>query len=618
MGQRVGVTIGLGSSHIALEQLGGRPLVQCGDTALLRRTNVAVFGVAYVQNVSCRNAQRGQDVVEQLATALELAYFGGEEEVLVAFVSIAHEQALDEVTRIVRIGYDDDPLPRALRLLEARLAKWMRSQQATVQFHFFGGESLDDFLVEPELGPQGAVALTERDLLATVFVGPVFVGPAFLCPFLGFLARLHEVRDRGAAQGGGLLLQQQEYICGRRKRTNQQGIEEIEGDDAGVGQIHPSSIATSFEKKKAEHRWGLLYDRAAMQPRPEPVPRLDGSGIYFWQRAPRVSSNSAPRRYRMGNMVELLRGSTAVVRSRPETKLFSGARAIICVRPAVDPMSKKTLAQCRRAGTLLVADFDDVMFDGEVEHWPDVMNGKLTVAEAKENQDRYRDSLSLFDAFTASTETLAERLRVATNGARVRVVPNGISEAWLEQGRLLYPHAKKVKHKVIRYLPGSPHDHDFELIAGALSRFLKRHRDVRLDVLGPFERFPGSIPMEQRRHMARVPFAHLPEYLSTSWVTLAPLVDNAFNQAKSAIKFLESAAFGAPCIATPIPDMLKHETGGLQLARTESDWEQALESLLDEKTHRNLRHKGRTWVEQNGMAQTGAEALAKAVAEWTQ
>lgn len=320
----------------------------------------------------------------------------------------------------------------------------------------------------------------------------------------------------------------------------------------------------------------------------------------------------------MGNMVELLRGSTAVVRSRPEAKLFSGARAIVCIRPALDPLSKKTLAQCRRAGTLLVADFDDVMFDGEVEHWPDVVNGKLTAAEAKENQERYRDSLSLFDAFTASTETLAERLRVATNGARVRVVPNGISQAWLEQGKLLYPAPKKTKQKIIRYLPGSAHDHDFQLIAGALSRFLKRHRDARLDVLGSFERFPGSIPMEKRRLMARVPFAHLPEYLSSSWVTLAPLVDNAFNQAKSGIKFLESAAFGAPCIATPIPDMLKHEPGGLQLARTEDDWEQALERLLDEKTHRSVRREGRAWVEQNGMAQPGAEALVKAVAEWTQ
>jgi glycosyltransferase involved in cell wall biosynthesis len=118
--------------------------------------------------------------------------------------------------------------------------------------------------------------------------------------------------------------------------------------------------------------------------------------------------------------------------------------------------------------------------------------------------------------------------------------------------------------------------------------------------------------------MARVPFAHLPEYLSSSWVTLAPLVDNAFNHSKSAIKFLESAAFGAPCIATPIPDMLKHEAGGLQLARTENDWEQLLDGLLDESAHRNLRHKSRTWVEQQGMAHAGAEALAKAVTEWTQ
>jgi len=344
--------------------------------------------------------------------------------------------------------------------------------------------------------------------------------------------------------------------------------------------------------------------------------RADGRGLFFWQRAPRTSSTPAPRRYRIGNLVELLRGSTAVIRSRPRADLFRGARAIVCLRPTFDTASATTLDRCRRSGAFLIADFDDLMFQGPVTDWPDVIAGQVTQRAAERKLALYRDALAQFDAFTASTEVLANALREATGGARVWVVKNGVSVSWWRQGRLLQPEARP-RARVIRYLAGSRHDHDLAIAAQALGSFLRRHPDVRLEVLGPSDGLPSCIPREQSRHLPRVPFDHLAHLLATSWATLAPLSDTPFNRAKSAIKFLESAAFGAPCIATPIPDMQEHEAGGLLLARTTEQWEDALERLLDRDFHHEIADRGRTWVERVGMATRSVTELTNAVTAWT-
>lgn len=360
-----------------------------------------------------------------------------------------------------------------------------------------------------------------------------------------------------------------------------------------------------------------MYGRWSM---PKPLPaaptRVDGRGLFFWQQAPSASSTSAPRRYRVGNLVELLRGATTVIHTRPRDATFADARVLVCLRPTFDAATAALLDRCRRRGTLLVADFDDLMFEGPVTDWPDVIAGRVSRDAAERKLERYRAALPLFDAFTASTEVLAEALRRATAGARVAVVRNGVSPAWWRQGLALQPDTPPGS-KVLRYLPGSRHDHDLSIIAEPLGRFLRRHPEVSFEVLGPSAGLPSGLPSDRSQHRPRVPFDHLPQVLATSWATLAPLSNTPFNRGKSALKFLESAAFGAPCIATPIPDMLEHEAGGVQFAEGPDQWEAALERLLDAEVHQELVHRGRAWVEQHGTAAGSVKALLDAVDGWT-
>jgi glycosyltransferase involved in cell wall biosynthesis len=344
--------------------------------------------------------------------------------------------------------------------------------------------------------------------------------------------------------------------------------------------------------------------------------RADGRGVFFWQRAPRTASPTAPRRYRVGNLVEGLCGSTAVIRTGPSPGVFRGASVVICLRPTFDRVTQSVVEACRRAGSLVVADFDDLLFDGPVSDWPDVIAGALATPEAERKLSQYRRALGLFDAFTASTSVLADALREASGGARVAVVPNGVSHLWLRQGAALETR-RPAGPRVIRYLPGSRHDHDFEVAAPAIARFMTEHPDVVLEILGPSERIPSSIPEGRVRRVARVPFDHLPRWLARSWLTLAPLADTRFNRAKSAIKFLESAAFGTPCIATPIDDMQENEMGGVQLVASDAEWEAALDRLSNSNTYREVSELGARWVRERGTATRSVTALQGALREWT-
>ncbi|HEV8247217.1 MAG TPA: hypothetical protein VGP93_15675, partial [Polyangiaceae bacterium] len=255
----------------------------------------------------------------------------------------------------------------------------------------------------------------------------------------------------------------------------------------------------------------------------KPPERLDGKDLCFWYASTRIAEASASCRYRIGNLVELLRGSTAVMgRALPHSRTF-GKRAVIAVRPLVDAHFARHLARLRRQGILLVADFDDLLFDCEPDYYPAILNGARRALHER-RLERYRASLAHFDAFLVATEPLAEHLRSLRVGAPVHVVPNCLSLHWVRQGELLYPPWRPGCPKIIRYFSGSPtHDRDFSEIEEQLAAFLTQHPEVRLEVVGHLAFDRSRLPPAQVSYRAHLPFEWLPELLSESWVALAPL-----------------------------------------------------------------------------------------------
>jgi glycosyltransferase involved in cell wall biosynthesis len=344
---------------------------------------------------------------------------------------------------------------------------------------------------------------------------------------------------------------------------------------------------------------------------------LRGRGLVFWYQATRVARAVGSCRYRIGNLTELLRGATAVIDASPATRVFRDARVVVMLRPYLDTEDVALLQGLRKRRVRLVADFDDLLFDGAPDEWPQVQSKLLDRAECLLRRGRYRSALAQFSAFTVSTPHLAERLRRILPGADLAVIPNGVSPLWLRQGRATCRLWQPGDPRIIRYLVGSPsHDADFAVVAEPLAVFLREHREVGLEIVGPL-RLPGGLfPPGQVTRMDPVPYGEFAQILASSWVTLAPLVATEFSRCRSAIKFLESAAFGAPCIASASSDMLRHTSGGVILAETAHDWYAALSRLRDDQRRMQLSARGQAHVDSHGTAERTVFALVDCLARW--
>ncbi|MFP5327405.1 MAG: glycosyltransferase, partial [Acidimicrobiia bacterium] len=99
---------------------------------------------------------------------------------------------------------------------------------------------------------------------------------------------------------------------------------------------------------------------------------------------------------------------------------------------------------------------------------------------------------------------------------------------------------------------------------------------------------PSSALGEFGPRVRRIPFTawqQLPEVLRDLDVNLAPLAPNSrFNEAKSAIKWLEAALCETPTVASPTQpfrEVIDHGVNGL-LATTRDEWRTCLITLLDD------------------------------------
>lgn len=345
--------------------------------------------------------------------------------------------------------------------------------------------------------------------------------------------------------------------------------------------------------------------------------RRDGRGLVFWYQAVRLARASAVCSYRMGHFAERLRGAVTMVDRRPPLAAVRDAKAVIAVRPFVDDAAHVVLAAVHQQGAMRIADFDDLVFAGDPAEYPLVLNGSMSEAACAARMARYREGLASFDAFTASTEQLRDELAAVVPHARIEWVPNGLSTAWVRQGRALHRPWRPGDPRVIRYLSGSPsHDRDFASVVPVLAELLRARPDVSLEIVGPVAVALDGLDVDRVRCVPRVPYVDLPRLLASSWVTLAPLAPTRFNACKSAIKFLESAAFEAPCVATPTADMERHRDGGALLARNEGEWYRAITSLLDDQQRVAAGRRARAWVDRHGRADDGAAVLSRLIEAW--
>ena len=303
-------------------------------------------------------------------------------------------------------------------------------------------------------------------------------------------------------------------------------------------------------------------------------------------------------RYRCFNPAEVFsaRGikSDVLTQDKLEISFLDNYDAFVFHRPDASEAKVAMFVELARVrGKTVVADYDDLIFAPEYALQSSIfLNGNATEDQVEAIFKRNFKGFSLFDAFTVSTEPLAEQVRKLKPQARVLVVPNGLSRRLLD----IYPAPSltaerrlQMTKKVFSYLSGTAsHVPDIAYVAEAMAEFLSAHREARFAIGGPIK-LPDVLLYAPG--IVRQPYREFVEFFSSAasfYANIAPLAPGSvFNNCKSGLKFFESGIWGVPTIASPIADFKRFaDSPGLILAESPEEWRAAFERLMDADEYR--------------------------------
>ena len=303
----------------------------------------------------------------------------------------------------------------------------------------------------------------------------------------------------------------------------------------------------------------------------------------------------APQRYRTQLAAEGLglHGVSARVRHYRDPRLVEEALrcdALVLYRvPATDQIVDLVASvRARERAVPVLFDIDDLIFDPGLEGQVDGLAGMPDdeLALWWRGVRRYRTSMELADAYVGSTRTLCEHASAVTTMPSYRF-PNGVGSLLARRSDRALRRERAAGPVRIGYFSGTTtHDADWAYIEPSVIEVLERHPDVEL-WLGGHLRPTGALePFADRvRRLPFVPWYDLPGLLRDVDVSLAPLTPGSiFNEAKSAIKWLESALVETPVVASPTQPFRESVEDGVTgfLPESREGWTQALDALVSD------------------------------------
>ncbi len=252
------------------------------------------------------------------------------------------------------------------------------------------------------------------------------------------------------------------------------------------------------------------------------------------------------------------------------------------------PAPLRLIEEAKALGSPTFWEVDDLIFDAQE------YSGNSNLADLNEETrrgvlegvDLYRKAMLACDASIASTIGLADAMRRA--GVRdVHVVENALDKETQRVARKIATLPRR-RDGVVRIVYGSgtkTHDADFRVAAPAIKRVLKARPDVHLVVVGELN-LPSDY-LDIQAQIERLPLSDYPTYLkrlASCDISIAPLEDSIFNDAKSNIKFLEASIVRLPSVCSPsaaFRTAIRHGVTGYLAADTEA-WEASLLALVDD------------------------------------
>ena len=259
------------------------------------------------------------------------------------------------------------------------------------------------------------------------------------------------------------------------------------------------------------------------------------------------------------------------------------------IQLVASPILRRIAELAQKHGVRIVYDVDD--------RW-DASVGENNPAAGLYAGDRGEDvwkMIELADMVTVTTEPLADFVR--SRAKDVMVIPNQVPAS-------IWPNTASPDPKVKRILwAGSPtHKRDLAIAAPALREILVENAgSVRFVCFG--ENVPEDL-MPVRTLVDLVPFVSFEDYYQVlsgigADLAIAPLEANEFNDAKSAVKFLEYSACGYHTLMSPVGEYRTIDFDHKSLV-ADAEWKDALAAHL---SHPDLARKAgaaaREWVKEN-------------------
>ena len=308
--------------------------------------------------------------------------------------------------------------------------------------------------------------------------------------------------------------------------------------------------------------------------------------------------------------------------SNEAKKQISLASLVIFYRvPGFDSVMD-LIAECRRLNIKTLWDVDDLIFDEDVLKTSSTINS-LEPAEREgviNGAKLYRQAMLACDEGIASTSGLAKAMKEA-GLETVYVVENALDDETLAAARSIEGRLKKQEDSLIRIIYGSgtkTHNIDFLEAAPALANILKENPNVRFRIIGYLE-LPEYFDDVQSQ-IERIPFCNYTEYLtylSECDISIAPLENFVFNDAKSNIKYLEASITKVASVCSPraaFADVIVNGENGF-LADNEQQWHEAFDTLIQNPELRDSMAQAayRTVTETYSPQAIGSTQLAPAV-----
>jgi len=192
--------------------------------------------------------------------------------------------------------------------------------------------------------------------------------------------------------------------------------------------------------------------------------------------------------------------------------------------------------------------------------------------------------LQMANAITTSTEILKEKF-TERYGNKVYLVENGWDNDNENWKKSLFPKDPNIVY--VGWGGTVTHRNDFNLVLNALHLITKKLDNVKIIIYGDPEIYfmINKIPENKKLFIPPTEYYIYPGVIGSFDILLAPLLDTAFNNAKSDIKLVDAGARKIPWIASRSTAYLKWYEGGC-FASTTEEWEENLTQFIISRAKR--------------------------------